>query len=157
MSLTMWKHGVLRGISDAIYMYVHRCRLLHGCIKFTEYIHIHVYDKEWLMNIIISNQALIVYKNLKWVFHECTQLLCMYIVHKCLCICHICIQIITSQAKQQQFSICTFSESYAARAADSAGHKQERFREFNSLMQQYSSDASELGIVLSNRSTVWSV
>ena len=70
---------------------------------------------------------------------------------------HICIQIITSQAKQQQFSICTFSESYAARAADSAGHKQERYKEFNSLMQQYSSDASELGIVLSNRSTVWSV
>ena len=70
---------------------------------------------------------------------------------------HICIQIITSQAKQQQFSICTFSESYAARAADSAGHKQERYKEFNSLMQQYSSDASELGIVLSKRSIVWSV
>lgn len=52
------------------------------------------------------------------------------------------VQIITSPAKQQQLSICTFSESYAARATDTAGHKQDQYKEFNSLMQQYSAEAS---------------
>ena len=53
-------------------------------------------------------------------------------------------QMVMSPAKQQQFSICTFSESFAARATDSADHKQVHRKEFNSLMQQYSADAGEL-------------
>ena len=52
-------------------------------------------------------------------------------------------QIVTSPAKQQ-FSICTFSESYAAKASETAGHKQDHYKKFNSLMQQYSAEASEL-------------
>jgi potassium/chloride transporter 9 len=52
------------------------------------------------------------------------------------------VRIVTSPVKQQQFSICTFSESYAARASDMAGHKQDHYKEFNSLMQQYSAEAS---------------
>ena len=53
------------------------------------------------------------------------------------------VQIVTSPAKEQQFSICTFSESYAARTTDTAGHREDHFKEFNSLMQNYSADASE--------------
>jgi potassium/chloride transporter 9 len=51
------------------------------------------------------------------------------------------VRIVTSPAKQQ-FSICTFSESYAAKASETAGHKQDHYKEFNSLMQQYSAEAS---------------
>jgi potassium/chloride transporter 9 len=52
------------------------------------------------------------------------------------------VRIVTSPVKQQQFSICTFSESYAAKASETAGHKQDHYKEFNSLMQQYSAEAS---------------
>ncbi|CAI7995534.1 Solute carrier family 12 member 9 [Geodia barretti] len=51
------------------------------------------------------------------------------------------VRIVTSPAKQQ-FSICTFSESYAAKASETAGHKQDHYKKFNSLMQQYSAEAS---------------
>ena len=59
------------------------------------------------------------------------------------------VQIVTSPVREQQFSLCTFSESYAARTTDTAGHREDHYKEFNSLMQNYSADASEQVVYLS--------
>ena len=132
-----------------------RERYCKSCLMKHESLHMFRYRLDCPGNFTTFNSRTEAYYN-----HECLAMCTCVgrefgIVEKCAVLVLICtltlaiptslgvMQLVVSPIKQQQSSICTFSESYTARTPDSNGYKREHHKDFNSLMREHSNGASE--------------